>query len=84
MDPQYIFFLLFAVAAYFIVTDESVAAAFYYVIGIITNYIRGRVWLVTNDPRNPIVRYIIYRRSLRTAKELLAKIDKYYEENPDK
>ena len=81
MDPQYIFFLLFAVAAYFIVTDESVAAAFYYVIGIITNYIRGRVWLVTNDPRNPVVKYLVYRRSLKMAKELRAKIDRYYEEN---
>ena len=81
MNPQYIFFLLFAVAAYFIVTDESVAAAFYYVIGIITNYIRGRVWLVTNDPRNPVVKYLVYRRSLKMAKELRAKIDKYYEEN---
>ena len=81
MEPQYIFFLLFAVAAYFIVTDESVAAAFYYIIGIITNYIRGRVWLVTNDPRNPVVKYLVYRRSLKMAKELRAKIDKYYEEN---
>ena len=81
MEPQYIFFLLFAVAAYFILTDESVAAAFYYVIGIITNYIRGRVWLVTNDPRNPVVKYLVYRRSLKMAKELRAKIDKYYEEN---
>ena len=81
MDPQYIFFLLFAVAAYFILTDESVAAAFYYVIGIATNYIRGKVWWVTNDPSNPVVKYMIYRRNLKLAKELKAKIDKYYEEN---
>ena len=75
MDSHYIFFLLFAVAAYFIVTDESVAAAFYYVIGIITNYIRGRVWLVTNDPRNPVVKYIIYRRSLKMAEEIMRQIN---------
>ena len=81
MDPQYIFFLLFAVAAYFILTDESVAAAFYYVIGIISNYIRGKVWWVTNDPSNPVVKYMIYRKNLKLAKELRAKIDKYYEEN---
>ena len=81
MEPQYIVFLLFAVAAYFIVTDESVAAAFYYVIGIITNYIRGKVWWVTNDPSNPVVKYMIYRRNLKLAKELKTKIDKYYEEN---
>jgi hypothetical protein len=81
MDPHYIFFALFAVAAYFIVTDESVAAAFYYVIGIITNYIRGKVWWATNDPSNPVVKYMIYRKNLKLAKELKAKIDKYYEEN---
>ena len=81
MELQYIFFLLFAVAAYFIVTDESVAAAFYYVIGIVANYIRGKVWWVTNDPSNPVVKYMIYRRNLKLAKELKAKIDKYYEEN---
>ena len=83
MDPHYIFFALFAVAAYFIVTDESVAAAFYYVIGIITNYVRRRVWLITNDPRNPVVKYLIYRRSLKLARELTAKINNHIENNKD-
>ena len=83
MEPQYIFFLLFAVAAYFIVTDESVATAFYYAIGIVTSYIRGRVWLITNDPRNPVVKYLIYRRSLKLARELTAKINNHIENNKD-
>ena len=81
MDSHYILFTLFAVAMYFIVTDESIAAAFYYVISIAKNYIRGRVWLITNDPRNPVVKYLIYRRSLKLARELTAKINNHIENN---
>ena len=71
MESHYIILSLFAVAAYFIVTDDSVAAAFYYVISIITNYIRGKVWWITNDPRNPIVKYMMWRRSEKLAQELM-------------
>jgi len=81
MDSNYILFTLFAVAMYFIVTDESIAAAFYYAIGIAKNFIKGRVWLITNDPRNPVVKYLIYRRSLKLARELTAKINNHIENN---
>ena len=83
MTIQLAWFALFAVAMYFIVSDESIAAAFYYVISIAKNYIRGRVWLVANDPRNPIVKYLIYRRSLKLARELTAKINNHIENNKD-
>ena len=70
MTIQLAWFALFAVALYFIVSDESIAAAFYYVIGIATSFIRGRVWWITNDPRNPVVKYIMRRRSMKMAKQL--------------
>ncbi len=82
MDSSHIvLFGLFAVVAYFIVTDESVAAAFYYVIKLVTTNISLRWWWLTNNPANPVVKYMIYRKNLKLAKELKAKIDKYYEEN---
>jgi hypothetical protein len=83
MTIQLAWFALFAVAMYFIVSDESIAAAFYYVIGIVKNFIKGRVWLITNDPRNPVVKYLIYRRSLKLARELTAKINNHIENNKD-
>jgi len=83
MSSYYICLTLFAVAMYFIVTDESIAAAFYYAIGIAKNFIKGRVWLITNDPRNPVVKYLIYRRSLKLARELTAKINNHIENNKD-
>ena len=83
MTAQYLWLIVFSFALYFIITDESIAAAFYYVISIAKNYIRGRVWLITNDPRNPVVKYLIYRRSLKLARELTAKINNHIENNKD-
>ena len=77
MDSPHIFlFGMFAVVAYFIVTDESVATAFYYVLKLVSTNIRRHWWWLTNNPRNPVVKYLIYRRSLRIAKELMAEINK--------
>lgn len=75
MSSYYIIFALFAVVAYFIVTDESVAAAFTYVLEIVSVKIRRKWWWITNNPNNPIVKYIVWRRSMKTAKELLKKIN---------
>ena len=66
----YIWFIIFAVVAYFIVTDSSVAAAFDYVIRLIKLEYEKRKWWLLNNPRNPVVKYMIWRRSMRIAKEL--------------
>ena len=80
MDSAHlILFALFAVVAYFIVTDESVAAAFYYVIELGKAYTKRQWWWLTNNPRNPVVKYFMYRRSMRLAKELMEKINKHKE-----
>ena len=81
MDSHYILFALFAVAMYFIVTDESIAAAFYYVTKLAKAYINRQWWWLINNPANPVVKYMIYRKNLKLAKKLRAKIDKYYESN---
>ena len=74
MSSYYIIFTLFAVVAYFIVTDENVAAAFTYVLELVSFQIKRKWWWITNNPNNPIVKYIVWRRSIKTAKELLKKI----------
>ena len=76
MDSHYILFTLFAVAMYFIVTDDSVAAAFYYVTRLAKAYIQRQLWWFTHNPRNPVVKYMIHRRSLKMAREL----QKYFDE----
>lgn len=76
MDSHIILLGMFAVVAYIIVTDERVAAAFLYGIKLANTEIKRHWWWLTNNPRNPVVKYIVYRRSLRLAKELMAEINK--------
>ena len=75
MNSNTILLGMFAVVAYVIVTDERVAAAFLYGIKLVVTNIRRHWWWLTNNPRNPVVKYLIYRRSLRLAKELMAEIN---------
>jgi len=76
MDSAHIIlFGLFAVVAYFIVTDDSVAAAFFYVTRLAKAYIQHQWWWIVHNPKNPVVKYLIYRRSLKLAKEIMAKIN---------
>ena len=67
---------MFAVVAYIIVTDDRAAAAFLYVSKLANTEIKRHWWWLTNNPRNPVVKYMIYRRSLRIAKELMVEINK--------
>lgn len=76
MESYYLYLIIFVVVAYFIVTDESAAAAFYYVSKIIRfNYEKQKWWLL-NNPKNPIVRYFMWRRSMKLAKELYEEMNK--------
>lgn len=77
MNPTYmLFFGIFAVIAYFILTDESAAAFFYYTVKLAKVYFRRQIWWLTNNPRNPVVKYLIYRRSLKLSERLIEKINK--------
>ncbi len=70
MEYYYIWFLVFAFIAYFIVTDESVAKGFYLITQIIKSKYEVIKWWLMNNPANPVVRYMIWRRSMKLAKEL--------------
>jgi len=77
MNSSYmLFFGIFAVVAYFILTDESAAAFFYYTVKLAKVYFRRQIWWLTNNPRNPVVKYLIYRRSLKLSERLIEKINK--------
>ena len=75
MNTQLAWFALFAVAMYFIVSDESIAAAFYYVTKLAKAYIQRQWWWLRHNPGNPVVKYMIYRRSLKMAEEIMRQIN---------
>ena len=76
MTAQYLWLIVFSFALYFIITDESIAAAFYYAIRLAKAYIQRQWWWFTHNPRNPVVKYLIYRRSLKLAEDMVAQINK--------
>lgn len=71
----YSWFIIFAVVTYFIVTDESVSAAFYYVLKLVKFDFEKRKWWFLNNPRNPIVKYLMWRRAYKLAKELQRELE---------
>jgi len=75
MTAQYLWLIVFSFALYFIITDESIAAAFYYAIRLAKAYIQRQWWWFTHNPKNPVVKYLIYRRSMKLAQEMMAKIN---------
>ena len=70
MEYYYIWFFLFVIAAYFIITDNSVAQAVYYVSKLLKFQYGKTKWWLLNNPRNPIVKYLMWRRAMKLAKEL--------------
>jgi len=75
MTAQYLWLIVFSFALYFIITDESIAAAFYYVTRLAKAYIQRQWWWLLHNPKNPVVKYLIYRRSLKTAEHIMRQIN---------
>lgn len=76
MEYYYVWFFLFAICAYFIITDESVAKGFYYITKILKfQYEKSKWWLIHN-PSNPIIKYLIWRRAIKLAKEIQKDLQK--------
>jgi predicted transcriptional regulator len=70
MNTSYIYLLIFACIAYLIVTDESIAKAVVLLSQIIKFQFDKTKWIILNDPRNPIVKYFMWKRAYKLAKEL--------------
>ena len=75
-SSTYFFYLiLFSICAYLIVTDKSISQAFIYILDIIKNKITTKVWWIMNNPRNPIVKYLMWKRSMKMAEDIMKEIE---------
>ena len=74
MSTSYIYFVIFFCIAYLIITDQSVAKGFYMLTQLAqVQYEKVKWWIIYN-PANPIVRYFMWRRSMKLAKELMEEL----------
>ena len=76
MTSYYFWFGIFMFVGYLIVTDNSVAYAFALVLKLIKFQYEKQKWWLLNNPRNPVVKWLMWRRALRIAKELEKELKK--------
>ena len=74
MNANYIYLIIFFCIAYLVVTDQSVARAFYMLTQLARVQYEKVKWWVAHNPANPIIKYLIWRRSMKIAKELMEEL----------
>jgi len=68
---SYTFWLIvFSFITYFVATDQLVARAFYMLTQLVRVQYEKIKWILLNDPRNPIVKFFMWRRAYKLAEEL--------------
>ncbi len=70
MSSTYIYFVIFFCIAYLIVTDQSVARAFYMLTQLTKVEYEKTKWWILHNPANPIVKYFMWKRAMKLAKEI--------------
>ena len=71
MNTTYIYFVIFFCIGYLIVTDHSVARGFYMLTQLARVEYEKVKWWILHSPDNLIVRWLIHKRSMKMAKELM-------------
>jgi hypothetical protein len=67
---QIILLLIFSIIAYMMIVDNNVIIFVNLIPKIIRNWFRKTIWIIQNDPRNPLVNLIKRWEYDRIAKEL--------------
>lgn len=71
----YVLFAIFIVLALMIVIDQNVGDYIVLILKIIQVKFDTWKWWLLNNPRNPIVKYLMWRRAYRLAEELQIEIE---------
>jgi len=75
MSSYTFWLIIFAFVLYFIATDQSVARAFYMLTQLARVQYEKTKWWVLHNPANPIVKYFIWRNSVKMAEELMRELE---------
>ena len=76
MNPYTIWFVIFILFGYLVVTDNSIARAFYMLTQLAKVQYEKTKWWILHNPANPIVKYLMWRRAYKLAKELQEELQK--------
>ena len=74
MTAYYLWFGIFIFVAYLIATDDSVAYAVVLLSKIVKFQYEKMKWWTLHNPANPIVKHLMYRKSIRMAEEIMKEL----------
>jgi hypothetical protein len=75
MNPPYLWFIVFFCVGYLIVTDQSIARLFILLTKYAEVQYRKILWWAQHSPTNPIVKWLMWRRAYKLAKELQEELE---------
>lgn len=75
MSSYTFWFVIFAILCYLILTDNSVARAFYMLTQLARVQYEKTKWWILHNPANPIVKYMMWRRAYKLAQELQQELE---------
>ena len=75
MSATYTYLIIFFCIGYLIITDQSIAKAFYMLTQLARVQYEKVKWWTLHNPANPIIKYLIWRRSMKLAEELMKELD---------
>lgn len=74
MNANYIYLIIFFCIGYLILTDQSIARGFYMLTQLARVQYEKTKWWVAHNPANPIIKYLMWRRSMKLAEELMKEL----------
>lgn len=84
MTAQYIYLIIFFCIGYLIITDQSIARAFHMFTQLVRVQYEKTKWWALHNPANPIIKYLMWRRSMRLAEELMKEYEDKQKELAEK
>lgn len=75
MYLNYYWIIIFCFLFWLICTDSSVAKGFYMLTQLVRVEYEKTKWWILHNPANPIVKYIMWRRAYKLAKELQQELE---------
>ena len=74
MNANYIYLIIFFCIGCLILTDQSIARGFYMLTQLARVQYEKTKWWVAHNPANPIIKYLMWRRSMKLAEELMKEL----------
>lgn len=75
MEYYYFWLIVFAFTIYIFLTDKNVERFFLLLPSFLQFHYQKTKWWIVNNPRNPVVKWLIYRKSMKMAEKLMKEFE---------